>query len=63
MPFSPKMLKRHMFMSMILQKRIGKTAEVYIDDMVVKYRKRTSHLEDLEDIFNQRYSFGAVSVF
>lgn len=31
--------------------------EVYIDEMIVKFYKRASHHEDLEDIFKQLKSF------
>lgn len=35
----------------IIQGQIGMTTEIYIDDMVLKSKKITSHLVDLEDIF------------
>ena len=35
----------------MFSKLLGKTVEVYIDDMVVKSVKGTDHVEDLEQVF------------
>lgn len=35
----------------ILQGKISNKTKVYIDDMIVKSRKKASHLKGLEDIF------------
>jgi len=35
----------------IFQDKIGRTVEVYIDDMVVKSKQEIRHVEDLEGVF------------
>lgn len=47
----------HMLMNIILQGCIGETIEVYIDDIVVNFSRRSTHLDDLEDIFKQFESY------
>lgn len=44
-------------MNMILQGQFGKMIEVSIDNMVVKSHRRTSHLDNMEDIFKLLESF------
>lgn len=39
------------------QRKISKTMEVYVDDMVVKSKKKTDHLEDLAESFNLLYKY------
>ena len=36
----------------MFKKMIGKTMEVYIDDMVVKTKENGGHAHDLEDVFH-----------
>ena len=36
----------------MFSRQIGKTVEVYIDDMVVKSLLERSHTEDLQEVFN-----------
>ncbi len=36
----------------MFSKQLGKTVEVYIDDMVVKSIKSTDHMEDLRQVFS-----------
>lgn len=55
MPFGSKNTKTtyQRLWNHILQGKIGDIMEVYIDEMVVKSKKRMTHLVDLEDIFKQ----------
>ena len=39
-------------MTRMFEPRLGKNIEIYVDDMVVKSKVVTEHLEDLGDIFN-----------
>ena len=39
-------------MTRIFEPRLGKNIEIYVDDMVVKSKVVTEHLEDLGDIFD-----------
>ena len=38
-------------MTRMFQNKIGRTVEVYIDDMVVKGKQETRHIEDLQGVF------------
>ncbi|KAI5318322.1 hypothetical protein L3X38_038030 [Prunus dulcis] len=42
----------------MFKSQIGKTMEVYIDDMVVKSQEKSQHIRHLEEVFNilRRYS-------
>ena len=39
-------------MTRMFQDKIGRTVEVYIDDMVVKSRQEVRHIEDLQGVFD-----------
>ena len=39
-------------MTRMFEPRLGKNIEIYVDDMVVKSKVATEHLEDLSDIFD-----------
>ena len=38
-------------MTRMFQDKIGRTVEVYIDDMVVKSKQEIQHIEDLQGVF------------
>ena len=42
----------------LFYKQIGRTMEVYIDDMVVKTKQACNHLDDLEEVFKILKEFG-----
>ena len=39
-------------MTRMFEPQLGKNIEIYVDDMVVKSKVVTEHLEDLDDIFD-----------
>ena len=39
-------------MTRMFEPRLGKNIEIYVDDMVVKSKVATKHLEDLGNIFD-----------
>ena len=41
----------------MFQAQLGKTVEVYIDDMVVKSKKSQDHLTDLRQIFGTLHQY------
>ena len=45
------------FMDRVLAPSIGKTVEVYIDDIVVKSKQARDHLTDLQGIFDKLNSY------
>jgi hypothetical protein len=45
-------------MNLIFHKLLGKTAEVYIDDIIVKSAEFSSHKADLRKAFNKMYQYG-----
>lgn len=47
-------------MNKMLKKQLGKTMEVYIDDMVLKSMKSENHLQVLEEVFNILDKFNMV---
>ena len=38
-------------MARMFQDKIGRTVEVYIEDMVVKSKQEVRHIEDLQGVF------------
>ena len=53
MPFKLKNVRAtyHRMMTRMFQDKIGRTVEVYIDDMVVKSKQETRHIKDLQGVF------------
>jgi len=53
MPFGPKNVGStyQRMMARMFEPQLGKNIEVYVDDMVVKSKVESKHINDLEDIF------------